>query len=330
MWGNKGIRHSETPVLRTYAEALAHYEAAVPIRGQGKNRGKRPLGSRKHATMQYMDKDEGTGKISCFCWRTPVLTFHTDDTIEIKIDGWVSPTTADFINAVLNTSVSVQGKELRMTHYHGNMREPQTHTIQDGMKIRYTTDQYGQTDIIVQGSKPCYRHKLNRQRWKEVKQMFAPFREYMALVSATQPEFIEVGQRNAKRYLSATRSDKSFRHSLHDTHAFFMDVAKAQKDDNYEAMLPLIKEMAEFCCPGDWRRVNPHEMRPEYWEYEIRTILVKEKLIQNFEGLLKYEFASELFINEVLPDGKYVRDSNAVYVECATNPEAVEQLKAVI
>lgn len=329
MWGNKGIRHSETPILRTYAEALAHYEAAVPIRGQGKNRGKRPLGSRKHATMQYMDKNEATGSIQCFCWRTPVVTFHTDDAIEIKIDGWVSPTTADFINAVLNTQVEVKAGELRMVHFHGNMREPQTHTIQDGMKVRYTTDQYGQVDIIVQGSKPCYRHRLNRLRWKEVKQMFAPFREYMALVSVTEPELSEADNGRSTFRMLAGNIAKT-RHPIGDTHAFFMDVAQAQKGDNYEAMLPLIKEMAKSCCPTEWRRLNPNEMQPALWEYEITTKLIKEKLLKNFEGLLKAEFGSELFTSEMLPDGKYVRDSNAVYVEYATPSEVLAQLKAVI
>ena len=323
--------HNETPVLRTYAEALAHYEAGVPIRGKGRNAGKIPLGGRAYASMRYMAKDERTGQVCCFCYQTPVLTFHTDDTIEIKINGWVSNTTADFINAVLNTSVSVKDKELHMVHFHGNMREPQTHVIQDGMKVRYTTDQYGQTDIIVQGSKPCYRHKLDRKRWKEVKQMFAPFREYMALVSATQPEFVEVGQRNAQRYLGAGRGDRFSRHPLIDTHSFLTDVAKAQKGDNYEAMLPLIKEMAEFCCPSDWKRVETFgSNNPSEWQYEIRTILVKDRLLQNFEGLLKFGFAGELFINEMLPDGKYVRDSNAVYAQQAVEDEVLAQLKAVI
>lgn len=322
--------HNETPILRTYAQALAHYEAGVPIRGKGRNAGKIPLGGRSHVSMRYMTKNEGTGQISCVLWQTPVLTFHTDDTIEININGWVSNTTAEFINAVLNTRVSIKDKELRMVHYHGSMREPQTHTIQDGMKVRYTIDQYRQVDIIVQGSKPCYRHKLNRLRWKEVKQMFAPFREYMALISATQPEVAEKQQHTPRRHLGAGRWDRFHRHPLHDTHMFLMDVAQAQKGDNYEAMLPLVKEMAEFCCPSDWRKLNPNETRPEYWEYEIRTILVKENLVQNFEGLLKYEFANDIFTREMLPDGKYVRDSNAMYVEHATNPEALTQLKAVI
>lgn len=86
------------PCLYNYADALRHYNQTKPIRGQGE---RRPLGRRRDHHGYWMRKDKENGAIECMCYRTPVVTFLPDDSIEIRNGGYASMTTHGFITEIL-------------------------------------------------------------------------------------------------------------------------------------------------------------------------------------------------------------------------------------
>ena len=91
-------RNSGIHALRDYGDALHKYESTTDIRGR-KEEPKRPLGHRKSIDSYSIRKLEN-GDIECVCYRTPVVTFHTDNTISLVAGGWASQTTVNFINDV--------------------------------------------------------------------------------------------------------------------------------------------------------------------------------------------------------------------------------------
>ena len=326
-------RRFEAPQVRTYAQALEHYESAKPIRGNGKNGGKRPIGKRNG--LAYTNKTDGD-KIQFVLYKTPVLTYSPDDTIEIKLDGWISNTTATFISEVLNTTVYHRDSNLHLIHYTANKAAEETHIIQDGMTIKYTTDQHGQVDIHVQGSQPALVHRLNRQRWKEVRDTFKPFREYMKLMAALEPQFAHLDSCYAghrARNLCTTSKEMSWQSDNQNCASFLIDVVKAQKAEGLEEMLELVRELALSNCPTQWRRVpkpNATLNDPIIYDYEITVTLKKEPLLKALDNILKHALSRELFVPEFLPEGKYTKDSNKKYVKYAPREVEYNKLKAVI
>jgi hypothetical protein len=89
------------PYLQCHADALRVYTKTKPIRGQGE---RRPLGRRRDHNSFWMRKNEQTGDIECMCYRTPVVTFHSDNTVTIRNGGYPSATTHSFITELLGRS----------------------------------------------------------------------------------------------------------------------------------------------------------------------------------------------------------------------------------
>ena len=311
-----------TPQVRTYAQALEHYESVTPIRGNGRNGGKRPIGKRNGLT--YMTKDEGTNKVCFWLYKTPVLTYNPDDTISLRIGDWISNTTATFITEILNTAVYHRDSNLHLVHYHGAMRDVKTHIIQDGMTIKYNTDQHGQVDIHVRGSQPAFVHRLNRQRWKEVRDKFKPFREYITLMSAMSPEVsLSCAAGMRRKCLDITSRLASWQSDNQDCVMFLLDVNKAQAEQDIGGMLDLFKELAINYCPVMWRRVTDDRD-------ELTAQVTKEPMLKGLDDMLKHCLSRELFVAEFLPEGKYTKDSNKRYVKYTPREVEYNKLKAVI
>jgi hypothetical protein len=89
------------PFLQCHADALRVYTKTKPIRGQGE---RRPLGRRRDHNSFWLRKQELTGDIECMCYRTPVVTFHSDNTVTIRNGGYPSATTHSFITEILGRS----------------------------------------------------------------------------------------------------------------------------------------------------------------------------------------------------------------------------------
>ena len=103
-------RNSGIHSLRDYGDALHKYENTTDIRGRT-TEPMRPLGHRKSIDMYSIRKLEN-GDIECVYYRTPVVTFHTDNTITRQAGGWASQTTVNFIDDVLGLTAVVFGRSI--------------------------------------------------------------------------------------------------------------------------------------------------------------------------------------------------------------------------
>lgn len=87
----------DIPALSNYAEALRHWEKTRPWRGHSAN-DPRPLGQRSHRakTIRLGNNEQ----VHCTLYRTDVVTFYKDGTVEVDND-YKSRSTDDFISRVL-------------------------------------------------------------------------------------------------------------------------------------------------------------------------------------------------------------------------------------
>jgi hypothetical protein len=106
---------TDLPSLRTYEEAVAHYESIVPIRGNADN--VRPIcattnGRRKKhmAIRKYVD-----GSVACRLYDTDVVTFETDGDVIFRNGGWPTATTHGFANGILRDGVIYFGTRQNRT-----------------------------------------------------------------------------------------------------------------------------------------------------------------------------------------------------------------------
>ena len=78
-WGGTG-RNSGIWRMYTHADASAHYDKTLPIRGRTPERV--PLG-RRGAVDMYSMRRADNGDIECFLYSSKVVTYHTNDIITL-------------------------------------------------------------------------------------------------------------------------------------------------------------------------------------------------------------------------------------------------------
>ena len=158
------------PCLYNYADALRHYNQTKPIRGQGE---RRPLGRRRDHNAFWMRKDEPTGSFECMYYRTPVVTFHPDNTVTIRNGGYASSTTHGFITEILGR-VGVQantwmGKTRLMVN-------GQIHIMEKDKPVKLVMGADGRlhlTDV-----KELNGYAMNRKAANNVRRKYKEFADY--------------------------------------------------------------------------------------------------------------------------------------------------------
>jgi len=99
MFNSGGI--AEMPTLRTYQEALEHYESIKPIRGKPHVRPiiDTPNGRRRQHMRIQANRD---GSVACVLYDTPVLTYYPNGEIHFTNDGYATTTTHQFATGLLH------------------------------------------------------------------------------------------------------------------------------------------------------------------------------------------------------------------------------------
>tara|TARA_A100001388_G_scaffold219081_1_gene169709 strand:+ start:2313 stop:3191 length:879 start_codon:yes stop_codon:yes gene_type:complete len=91
---------TDMPQLRSYEQALKHYESIKPIRGSNNLR---PIcattNGRRKKHMQIIKRDDA---IACRLYDTDVLTFYKDGVVEYYSGGYISNSTHAFASSIFN------------------------------------------------------------------------------------------------------------------------------------------------------------------------------------------------------------------------------------
>lgn len=158
-------RNSGIVRLYNYEQAKEWHDKTEPIRGNGRNAGRRPLGHRNkpqfHIVMQGED-------VVCICYNTEVVTFHPDNTITVQDGGYISQTTANFINDVLWCGARIQDHDIILFGGTNPTRLMRKAVLRPDGHARYTVIETGKH----------YTHKLKRKRMNELRKPMIPFMRY--------------------------------------------------------------------------------------------------------------------------------------------------------
>lgn len=152
----------EAPTMRTFAQALAHYESVPPIRGKGCNAGLVPVGKRNKSYAQMLRKENS---VVMHLYSTDVLTYNPDDTIDIFINTWATHSTSQFIAECLGVGTCIF--DGRMWLFSDGERFLIPH--REKLRIKFDGGK-----LVVMNPEPIVVHKFNRKAANSVRRQYAP------------------------------------------------------------------------------------------------------------------------------------------------------------
>ena len=168
------------PRIRDYAEALKKYDNTKPMRGRSDD--VRPLGERRDADTYSIRKNVWTNAIECVLYRTPVVTFTTEDEVKIKFGTWSSASTCQFIDRILT---SVRCNRVRgdvVLHFTDNSKA----IVRDHEELVLVRD--GDGRWLPKVKQTLYDYRVSRREANAVRKSVSQFRDYMAGVAKLKEE----------------------------------------------------------------------------------------------------------------------------------------------
>lgn len=164
-----GVRSSH---FDTHETALAHFNAVKPIRGRTPEL--KPLGSNRSYTQCKITHDPLVDSVSAVLYETPCVTIYPDNTIKLNRGGWISPSTANFMEAVLPHKFGkVRLQRRRMIYTAPNTR--QEFVIPDnGLWLKISED-WGTAEPVLDNAPTLYEYKADRKVMNAIRKNIKPF-----------------------------------------------------------------------------------------------------------------------------------------------------------
>jgi hypothetical protein len=181
--------------LHNWMDAKAHHDSIKPIRTDGV----RPIGNRRKKEANIREEADA---IICRLYETDVVTYHKDGRIEVRLDGWMSQSTAAFISAALEPT-GLRHNQMWITATTGD-----TYTggwlALDPNEVN-TFVRTGSGDLKFLNPTPTKVHTVNRARTNNVRRQYKPFLDYLKNVVKLRGEFEGT---NFKRVTCSTQEYK--------------------------------------------------------------------------------------------------------------------------
>lgn len=161
----------DAPYLHGYEAALKHHNEVKPVRGREDCR---PVGKRRniHATIRKMED----GTVACRLYNTDVVCYHVDGTVTVVLDGWESPSTCRFINELMGVEIGIRHRRVWVRATHNNVAGWYALNAHDKNIMRRAG---GGVGLQFDNPAPVLLHHVNRARANNVRQRYAPFRNYV-------------------------------------------------------------------------------------------------------------------------------------------------------
>ena len=255
-------RNSGIHWLRDYGDALHKYENTTDIRGRVAEP-KRPLGHRKSVDMYSIVKADN-GDIQCVLYRTPVVTFHTDNTVSICHENWASQTTANFIPEVMGMNVYARVFNSKMCL---NVSGEEYFVPEEGLKL--SKDEQGLWQVDNPPNNVI--HHINRKASKLVLAKYADLFSYLERMRKlrfdgeravfSEAEFVETfgmreGEGNCIRRSDCVLNPSYEGRYLGKFREYISDTSEAQHLSYYKAMLILVNTVAWINWDSEERRMK--------------------------------------------------------------------------
>ena len=296
-------RNSGISWMRDYGDAYHKYQSTTDIRGRVKEP-KRPLGQRRSVDMYSIRlKDDGSMGVECVLYQTPVVTFYPTGLVELRINGWASTSTANFIEEVTNFNarifngslcVSVGGMETRM-------EEDKPLRIMNGR---------------IENPKQEITHALVRGKTNIVRKQYDEFVKYASalirlkaegFISAEyQDTFTKADTNSARNYVDMPEglNRTSYTYFKDDVPKFF-ELVKTEGEDKHIAHYKAVLAMAHSFGANTWGQ-----------GYKITGCHIDEKTFKRaFDNLVIGYHRDEVFIEKDRELGEVKKDPYKKYYE---------------
>jgi hypothetical protein len=341
VWTADGI-----PPLKTYTEALHHYDSRKPYQKNSNHAGERPWGGNRRYVRSLIEKRTVDGienVVVCRYYGTDVISYFPDGTIklnqahDIKRNGsgelvryiWDTPSTGLIIKAGLGTFQSnnrayYQDRiaRARSQNYYIDNNE-QYHLIKGGITILPNGEVEGATDEYV--------YTLKKAKMAELRKKYKAFTDYGSLLLQFNSEVVttpdDMLAHNSHHYSRVTIDSHTMRHrgfqveGYEDARAvWFADLNAAleltNEDDKAAALYPLFRAIAVNASERVWDRTLGSSMN---W----RLVCTPEKFREYMYELIRFEYAYMLFDKELATKERPASAANKKYVELGRQVEAV-------
>ena len=179
-----GVRSS---TFADYDTARKHFETVKPIRGRSPEL--KPLGSNRAYTQCQIEIDELTWGVSATLYSTQCVTIYPDKTIKLHRDSWLTPSTANFIDAVLPTkfgTVSLRKRRLIYKNASG-----QEYVIPQSGLMLQASDDWSTADIKidVNNEPKLYEYKADRKVLNAIRKTIKPLLDTVNVMSAMSSNY---------------------------------------------------------------------------------------------------------------------------------------------
>ena len=169
--------------VRTYEQAKRIHDGATPIR----NTDRRPLGARRDHNKFSVRMGSDGQDVQFVLFKTPVITYHPDNTITVRTDGWASVSTHEMIGWVLG--IGAQG-------WRGNTRLTANGSVymlkdsSDSVRLLPTTEGGLQFESLQER----HGYRMNRKAANNVRRRYAPFLDYLKGMLKLREQEVEINR----------------------------------------------------------------------------------------------------------------------------------------
>lgn len=323
-WGYGRYNCASIPALNTYADAKAHFENVIPIRGRMNPECQKPLGRNRRFTWYRIMRRETSRLVEGDPLGQFVTTygahlygndsnhpltveFHQDGNIDINL-SYACPTTMNFVSFVLaeyGRVVSLSGKWYWVNKA-DNSQFP-LHFLKrcsDNTLNPFVID--GQR-IVPKNPKTESKYFVKRKAMNDIRKKYKPFLEYArnALLISNVYDRLQVAEASHGLVVD---TDLTFGR-------YTRDEAKARVEANRNAVFSSIeKSIADNDLGLQYELLTLLACKAGRYSYRHEKYLCDGKEFDTyFTHLLKTHHRDEVFGIEEVPVGKAFFDRNAVY-----------------
>jgi len=257
---------TDMPVLRSYEQALKHYESIKPIRGSDNLR---PIcattNGRRKKHMQIIKLDDA---IACRLYNTDVLTFHKNGVVEYYSGGYISNSTHAFASSIFN-------------HVHFSTKKEVTEvtigyrkTYHVGSNETFKMKREGDTWVAIDPPK-SFEYYLKRKEYNTHRKPLKEFEAHcIRMAKLCDPN----EKQSDSPYVLPALNERGW---------FQRERYKQLTNKDTESWGELVPLMLEYARTRDVRWVEGR--------YVIKQHFDTQKIKEAINDMVKYAFADELF-----------------------------------
>ena len=263
---------TDMPQLRSYEQALKHYESIKPIRGSNNLR---PIcattNGRRKKHMQIIKRDDA---IACRLYDTDVLTFHKNGVVEYYSGGYISNSTHAFASSIFDHVLfsTKQG----VTEVSMNYRSDQTYHVGPNQTLKMKRE--GDTWVAIDPPK-LFEYYLKRKEYNAHRKPLKEFEAHcIRMAKLCDPKEKQSDRYSVWEGLSNSPNERGW---------FQRERYKELTNKDTESWGQLVPLILENARTRDVKWVEGEYVRNNYFD--------TQKIKDFINDMGKYAFADELF-----------------------------------